>query len=42
MGLRVALVQLDARDNVAANIEAAVALADQAAADGARIVALLA
>ena len=40
MHLPVALVQLDARDDVAANIEAAVALADAAAAAGARLVAL--
>jgi len=40
MHLPVALVQLDARDDVAANIEAAVALADRAAARGARLVAL--
>lgn len=40
MRLSVALVQLDARDDVAANIERAVALADEAAAGGARFVAL--
>src|SRR6478736_8960670 len=40
MHLPVALVQLDARDDVAANIEAAVALAETAAAAGARFVAL--
>src|SRR4249919_2636825 len=40
MHLPVALVQLDARDDVAANIAAAVALADEAAAGGARLVAL--
>ena len=40
MILPVALVQLDARDDVAANIAAAVALADEAAAGGARLVAL--
>src|ERR1044072_3001934 len=40
MHLPVALVQLDARDDVAANIEAAVSLADAAAAAGARLVAL--
>jgi predicted amidohydrolase len=38
--LPVALVQLDARDDVAANISAAVGLADEAAAGGARFVAL--
>jgi len=38
--LPVALVQLDTRDDVAANIAAAVALADEAAAGGARLVAL--
>ncbi|MFP5343924.1 MAG: carbon-nitrogen hydrolase family protein [Candidatus Limnocylindria bacterium] len=38
--LRVALVQLDATEDVAANIERAAALADAAAADGARLVAL--
>jgi predicted amidohydrolase len=38
--LPVALVQLDARDDVRTNIEAAVALADEAAAGGARLVAL--
>jgi predicted amidohydrolase len=38
--LPVALVQLDARSDVAANIAAAVALADEAAAGGARLVAL--
>ena len=40
MHLPVALVQLDARADVGANIEAAVALADAAAAAGARLVAL--
>jgi predicted amidohydrolase len=40
MHLSVALVQLDARDDVASNIAAAVALADEAAAGGARLVAL--
>ena len=40
MILPVALVQLDARDDVAANIAAAAALADEAAAGGARLVAL--
>ena len=40
MHLAVALVQLDARHDVAANIEAAVALAEAAAAAGARLVAL--
>ena len=40
MHLPVALVQLDARDDVAGNIAAAVALADEAAAGGARLVAL--
>ena len=40
MRLPVALVQLDAIDDVAANIAAAVALADEAAAGGARLVAL--
>jgi predicted amidohydrolase len=40
MRLPVALVQLDASDDVAANIAAAVALADEAAAGGARLVAL--
>ena len=40
MHLPVALVQLDARDDVTANIAAAVALADEAAAGGARLVAL--
>lgn len=40
MHLSVALVQLDARDDVGANIAAAVALADEAAAAGARLVAL--
>ena len=40
MRLPVALVQLDATDDVAANIATAVALADQAAAGGARLVAL--
>jgi predicted amidohydrolase len=36
----IALVQLDAREDVAANIAAAVELADEAAAGGARLVAL--
>src|SRR3954453_2809328 len=40
MHLPVALVQLDARDDVAANIEAAVSLADTAARAGARFGAL--
>jgi deaminated glutathione amidase len=40
MRLPVALVQLDATEDVAANIGAAVALADDAAAGGARLVAL--
>jgi len=40
MQLRVALVQLDATDDVEANIERAVSLADEAASDGARLVAL--
>ena len=40
MHLSVALVQLDATDDVATNIGAAVALADEAAAGGARLVAL--
>ncbi len=40
MSLSVAVVQLDARDDVDANIATAVALADRAAADGARLVAL--
>lgn len=40
MQLPVALVQLDARDDVGANIDAAVTLADEAAAGGARLVAL--
>lgn len=40
MHLPVALVQLDARADVTANIAAAVALADEAAAGGARLVAL--
>jgi deaminated glutathione amidase len=40
MRLPVALVQLDARDDVTANIAAAVALAEEAAAGGARLVAL--
>jgi predicted amidohydrolase len=40
MRLPVALVQLDARDAVTANIETAVALADEAAGGGARLVAL--
>lgn len=39
MRLPVALVQLDARDDVDANVERAVALADEAAASGARLVA---
>jgi len=38
--LSVALVQLDAREDVDANLSAAVALADEAAAGGARLVAL--
>ncbi len=38
--LAVALVQLDATDDVAANIATAVDLADEAAAGGARLVAL--
>jgi predicted amidohydrolase len=38
--LPIALVQLDARDDVDANVPAAVALADDAAAGGARLVAL--
>jgi predicted amidohydrolase len=38
--LRVALVQLDAGTDVAANVATAVALADEAAAGGARLVAL--
>src|SRR4051812_20792723 len=38
--LRVALVQTDATDDVAANIACAADLADKAAADGARLVAL--
>jgi predicted amidohydrolase len=38
--LAVAVVQLDAREDVAANIAAAVALADEAAAGGAQLVAL--
>ena len=38
--LRVALVQLDAGDDAERNIETAAALADRAAADGARLVAL--
>ncbi|MEO8571317.1 MAG: carbon-nitrogen hydrolase family protein [Chloroflexota bacterium] len=40
MTLPIALVQLDARDDVAANIAAAVALANEAAAGGARLIAL--
>ncbi len=40
MNLSVALVQLDATDDVDRNISAAVALADEAAAGGARLVAL--
>ncbi len=40
MHLPVALVQLDARDDVAANVATAVSLADRAAADGARLVVL--
>jgi deaminated glutathione amidase len=40
MRLPVALVQLDAGDDVDANIATAVALSDEAAADGARLVAL--
>jgi predicted amidohydrolase len=40
MTLSVALVQLDARDDVAANISAAVALTDDAARGGARLIAL--
>jgi Predicted amidohydrolase len=40
MKLRVALVQLDATDDVDANIGRAVALADEAASGGARLVAL--
>ena len=40
MHLSVALVQLDATSDVAANIVTAVALADEAAAGGARLVAL--
>ena len=40
MNLSVALVQLDARGDVEANIAAAVGLADDAAAGGARFVAL--
>ena len=40
MRLPVALVQLDATDDVDANIARAVALADEAAAGGARLVAL--
>src|SRR6478672_9354796 len=40
MRLPVALVQLDATGDVDANIDRAAALADQAAADGARLVAL--
>jgi predicted amidohydrolase len=40
MRLPIALVQLDARDDVTANIETAVALADAAAARGARLIAL--
>jgi predicted amidohydrolase len=38
--LRVALVQLDAGDDAAANVSTAAALADAAAADGVRLVAL--
>ena len=40
MTLSVALVQLDARDDVEANVAAAVGLADEAARGGARFVAL--
>ena len=40
MHLSVALVQLDATDDVATNIATAVGLADEAAAGGARLVAL--
>ena len=40
MHLSVALVQLDATDDVATNVGAAVAMADEAAAGGARLVAL--
>src|SRR5262245_17600962 len=40
MRLDVALVQLDATDDVAANLERAAALAEEAAARGARLVAL--
>ena len=40
MSLKVALVQLDATDDVDANIARAVALADEAASAGARLVAL--
>jgi predicted amidohydrolase len=40
MNLPVALVQLDARDDVSANIEAAVELAETAAEAGARLIAL--
>jgi predicted amidohydrolase len=40
MRLPIALVQLDAQDDVTANIETAVALADAAAARGARLIAL--
>jgi len=40
MSLKVALVQLDASDDVDANIARAVALADEAASAGARLVAL--
>jgi predicted amidohydrolase len=40
MKLPVALVQLDATDDVAANLDAAVALTDEAAGSGARLVAL--
>src|SRR3954451_13894074 len=40
MHLKVALVQLDAREDVAGNIATAVALAETAAADGARFVLL--
>src|SRR5436305_1698786 len=38
--LRVALVQTDATDDVAGNVARAAELADEAAADGARLVAL--
>ncbi|MEJ7749110.1 MAG: carbon-nitrogen hydrolase family protein, partial [Candidatus Limnocylindrales bacterium] len=40
MRLSVALVQLDASDDVAANLERAASLADDAAASGARLIAL--